>query len=591
SGLLISSPTGHFNEYYFDLHFYLIIYTMHLGFTINLLQFMIIIAWLPTSGCQADEKYEGLFLNEFTSYAHQVQGSVYAVDEYTLLIKNFFYDGNGQDTYFWAGSTSRPSNVGFIVPDEEGRTNTLMRYSNEDFTLSLPDRKKITEVKWLSVYDLSSNNNFADIYIPEGFNAPAPQKLAELTRFGGGVHSGPVYINDSKTIEIKDFHLDSDGSEIYFIVGNGPTPGKFGTKIPDETGYYSRLQSYDEKDITLELPGKMTVFNVNWLSVWNNQTHENYGHVMIPDGLNIPPSLVEVIDVRNALIKVGGGNLPNCEQLHRRFQIHWDVFGPQITFALVGQIDYNDYMAFGISGSEKKSQMEGSDIVMTYMKDLAGFVEDYNITALSPCTNTLGRYKGVCNDLKVGGLNNYQLNIPERKDGVTTITYRRGILTLGDDGDKEFDIDNEQYFVWAIGKLNKFNEPAFHYLYPKGNVKLRLGRSKDNSSCHQFTTIPDRHPSAWGPFYIYNKNVDTLNIRIGPAGITRGYIAHTGKSPGSHAFYVNGLLSPEIYVKRGKKYKFVVEAGNNPHDSLFYHPFYITENPYGGFGLLSVKEV
>jgi hypothetical protein len=37
----------------------------------------------------------------------QVAGDVYAVDETTLLVKNFVYDGNGKDTFFWAGSSNR----------------------------------------------------------------------------------------------------------------------------------------------------------------------------------------------------------------------------------------------------------------------------------------------------------------------------------------------------------------------------------------------------------------------------------------------------------------------------------------------------
>ncbi|CAN8019567.1 unnamed protein product [Ixodes persulcatus] len=64
--------------------------------------------------------HEGLYIGKINTYAHQVSGHVYAIDEYTILIKNFFYDGLGQDTFFWAGSSVRPSNVGFIVPDEEG---------------------------------------------------------------------------------------------------------------------------------------------------------------------------------------------------------------------------------------------------------------------------------------------------------------------------------------------------------------------------------------------------------------------------------------------------------------------------------------
>ena len=49
------------------------------------------------------------------------------------------------------------------------------------------------------------------------------------------------------------------------------------------------------------------------------------------------------------------------------------------------------------------------------------------------------------------------------------------------------------------------------------------------------------------------------------------------------AWYINGLLIPEIYVVRGKTYTFVVEGGQNPNSPAAYHPFYITDDPEGGY--------
>lgn len=76
---------------------------------------------------EEDTEYKGLLIGTFNSYHHQVNGEVYAVDDYTLLIKNFVYDGNGKDTFFWAGGSNRPGTQGFIVPNEKGRTNVLKR--------------------------------------------------------------------------------------------------------------------------------------------------------------------------------------------------------------------------------------------------------------------------------------------------------------------------------------------------------------------------------------------------------------------------------------------------------------------------------
>lgn len=47
-------------------------------------------------------------------------GDVFSVDENTIFIKGFSYDGSAPDAYFWAGTTTNPDVTGFIVPDEKG---------------------------------------------------------------------------------------------------------------------------------------------------------------------------------------------------------------------------------------------------------------------------------------------------------------------------------------------------------------------------------------------------------------------------------------------------------------------------------------
>lgn len=44
----------------------------------------------------------------------------------------------------------------------------------------------------------------------------------------------------------------------------------------------------------------------------------------------------------------------------------------------------DEYMAFGLSGSEQRSQMVGADVAVAYVDGYRGFAADYNITALAP---------------------------------------------------------------------------------------------------------------------------------------------------------------------------------------------------------------
>uniref|UniRef100_A0A1A9ZUP0 DM13 domain-containing protein n=1 Tax=Glossina pallidipes TaxID=7398 RepID=A0A1A9ZUP0_GLOPL len=68
------------------------------------------------------EPYYGRYVGQFTNFAHGIKGSVYAVDESTLFVKSFAYDGTGPDAFFWVGKTPRPSPEGYIIPYPEDYT-------------------------------------------------------------------------------------------------------------------------------------------------------------------------------------------------------------------------------------------------------------------------------------------------------------------------------------------------------------------------------------------------------------------------------------------------------------------------------------
>lgn len=44
----------------------------------------------------------------------------------------------------------------------------------------------------------------------------------------------------------------------------------------------------------LELPGDTTVFNIDWISIFDLETNQNFGSSLIQNGLNVPPSLVTI---------------------------------------------------------------------------------------------------------------------------------------------------------------------------------------------------------------------------------------------------------------------------------------------------------
>lgn len=525
--------------------------------------------------CFGEDVYVGKHIGELKSYHHQVNGEVYAVNTNTLLIKNFMYDGNGKDTFFWAGPKNQPGVQGFLVPNEKGRTNMLKRYSNKDITIKLPDGKQIKDIRWFSVYDLSQLKSFGDVFIPDGFEAPQSEILNKISSKRGDTKSGRVVILDSKTIMIEEFTYDGRGEEVYFWVGVGPQPHKIGSKIPDEYGYMTPLGVYVKRTITLQLPGDMDVFSIDWMAVYDIKTEKILGSIIIPTELNIPPSLVKV--------QAHESSQPNCEMLHKDVMISWELFGPSITVEVAAQLNEDEYISFGLSGDPEKPKMIGADVVVMFRDGHQGYMLDYNITSYMPCTKLIEKYSGVCDDDFVGGTQDYQVFSSKRENGINVFTYRRPLVTA-DHGDQPYPEKGSAMIVWAIGKLDDNNKPGMHFKWSKFKQPLTFSRPAENN-CFAFTRSERKSKiNPWKTTHLANSQLTTYTARLGPDGGLRGYQGITGNpSETGLAWYINGWLAPHIYLKRNQKYKFVVEGGSYPYDPHTYHPMIITDEPYGAY--------
>lgn len=51
------------------------------------------------------------------------------------------------------------------------------------------------------------------------------------------------------------------------------------------------LRGYQGEDIEIQLPGKLTAYDIDWLAVWCVEYRHNFGHVYIPRDLDVPPAL------------------------------------------------------------------------------------------------------------------------------------------------------------------------------------------------------------------------------------------------------------------------------------------------------------
>ncbi|XP_043803770.1 protein Skeletor, isoforms B/C isoform X2 [Apis laboriosa] len=533
--------------------------------------------------------YYGKFIGKLKNYAHGIKGDVYAVDDTTIFIKGFCYDGTGPDAYFWVGNTSTPTPQGYIVPYPEMEKIrdpvVLQSYNYTDIILKLPDGKRIRDIKWLSVWCRRFTVNFGDVFIPANLKVPKARVLPEFSRLAHGLRSGNITILDSKTFYIPNLHYDGAGPDAYFWVGNGSEPTTFGIKVPNERKSLAPLKGYQGEDIEIVLPGNLTVHDIDWLSVWCVQYKHNFGHVLIPKDLDVPPALgqTKITTSSTPSPPLSKHELTNCkEMLEGRVQVQWEMIGDDIQIRVSGRIREDQYVAFGLSGREGKSEMIGGDVVVVaYNNRTDKFIaEDYYMSDYAQCDGN----KGVCPDERIGGKNDAVLVHGERKNGVTTVTYMRPMSTNEPVKDKMIP-NTETSVIAAIGPLNLRGEANAHQSFDKTTEDIRIDFTSRNvhectNSLYNLPDMSDIKP--WPVAVITNET--TFSARIGPAGGKRGYTRITGQPAWGIAWYINDLLIPEITVERGQTYIFIVEGGNDPANPARYHPFYITTSPEGGFG-------
>ncbi|XP_064550220.1 protein Skeletor, isoforms B/C isoform X1 [Drosophila montana] len=546
------------------------------------------------AGRAPPEPYFGRYIGQFTNFAHGIKGAIYAVDESTLFVKSFAYDGTGPDAFFWVGKTPRPSPEGYIIPYPEEYIGSdppvLQAHNNTDIILRLPMGKRIKDIRWLSVWCRRFTVDFGEVFIPPGLDVPKPRVLPEFRRLAHGLRSSNISVLDAKTFYIPNLHYDGAGPDAYFWVGNGSEPNLMGIKVPNEVGSLDPLRSYQGEDIEIQLPGSLTVYDIDWLSVWCVEYRHNFGHVFIPKDLDVPPALGQT-KITPSWWYSPTTTTPrpvysNCrEVLPNKLQVKWELQGEYIQIELFGRITEDQYMAFGLSGANGRPQMAQSDVVVAFYDTNARVfrAEDYFISDLSQCDGQ----RGVCPDERIGARNNVIVVSGDRKSGVTSIRYKRLLQTNEPIYDMPIPIDREVSIIAAVGPLNARKEANAHSHtasdHNPDDIRINFSKRNDHSCKNSLYDVKDESgPKPWPTRKIEGEH--KFRASIGATGGKRGYTSITGVPSWGIAWYINDLLIPEITVERGQTYEFIIEGGNDPAQPARYHPLYITDSPEGGLG-------
>jgi len=537
--------------------------------------------------------YYGRRIGSLVDRFHGVSGEVYAVDSRTIFIKGFSYDGQGPDAYFYAGDQDTPTSEGFQIADEKGTAEVLGRYRKKDIVLTLPGGKTLKDARWLSVWCRAFDVNFGELIFPDRINYPRPQKIDPFD----GIHevqSDRIVVVDAQTFLIPAFSYDGQAPDAHFWVGKGNRPGPEGNFVSDENGSDDPLRKYHKKTLVIVLPGDLTVFDLDWLSVWCIAFFVDFGHIRVPENLNVPPSL--------RMLGIEPQTKLNCEVLDASmgYEVRWAIAGKSIVTQLVAKLQHGEYMAFGLSGDDRRTKMIGGDVTVAWMDHDTGqgFADDYYLDAKSQCAGG----KGACPDKNIRrGRNDVRLLNSAIINDFTMLTYRQP-LSPGDRLDKRIFTNGTQPVIWAVGPVNDKGEVSYHskrvresaLLFDFGRIpqwncpiagkKQSKGKQKGKGR----TATPAPLQSAKKPWFIppiecHEPDDGVYFAQIGPTGGDHGYQAITGHVGWGISWYINGLMIPEIHVVRGKTYTFVIEGGDDPGQTAAYHPFYITDDPEGGY--------
>lgn len=555
---------------------------------------ILLVLYNVVSLCRA--QYHGKLVGTFTDKStHDIAGTVYAEDETTLRIIGFRYDGGGPDAFIWAGESGIPSDDGFIIPDEEGRTVKLEAYNNVNISVTLPAGKTVSSLAWISVWCRQFAANFGDLTVPANFIAPAPLDLGTLG-FTNRVHNtyaSAVIILNAKQIRVENLVYDGQGPRAYFWVGPGGTPNNDGDyAIPDETGSTGVINAYNGETITLTFPEGTDIFDIGHFGLWCIAFTQDFGHVDIPSQgeLNIPP----------APLTAGGGEptrltFPNCETLvEDELQVSWMINGTDIVIRLSSTNDVGDYVAFGLSGSTTGTLMVGGDVVVTFKDDMENaYAIDYYLEGQAQCSPQNGG--GACPDTissTQDGNNNAELveSYVEKNDTVTNIVYRRPLAASDATYDKSFTTDGPIYVIWARGPINGDGRVAYHNVRrPPQSSNLQINFGRPSSTCPplgQGASVPPV-TDGWKIPGIEELETATFTVEMGLSGGSKGYEYITGRVGWGIAWFINGQLIPELTLRRNVTYTFLVSGGDDPVVSGNYHPFYITDDVNGGYAQLT----
>lgn len=206
--------------------------------------------------------------------SHFAEGSATILDDRTLQIDHFTYDGTAPLVYFYLGATDSQADFENGIP-----IGPLLdrAYVDETVFVQLPIGQTLDGYAAISVWCAQFDVNFSSAsFVPAYARADGTTDVSVP-----GFHDvqGTPIILDERTIHVEHFSYDGTAPAVYFYLGVTDSEADFENGIPIGP---QLTRAYVDESITVQLPAGQTLNGYGALSVWCVAAKADFGSGTFP---------------------------------------------------------------------------------------------------------------------------------------------------------------------------------------------------------------------------------------------------------------------------------------------------------------------
>lgn len=196
---------------------------------------------------------------------HDVSGTAHIVNNRTIELRNFNFDGGGIVVEVWLSSTGSFKTDYISISDDLFGT----AFTNATLSLTIPEGTDLDDVNYISIWCVAANASFGD----GPFLHPKVGQSASLDMPGHHLVSGTAHIVDNRTIELRNFNYDGDGIVVEVWLSD---TGNFAT---DYISISEDLfgTAYTNATLSLTIPEGTDLDEANYISIWCVEAGVSFG--------------------------------------------------------------------------------------------------------------------------------------------------------------------------------------------------------------------------------------------------------------------------------------------------------------------------